>query len=375
MVARNPPMIHIVHVLTRTNVGGPSVMLVDLLEGLDGNRFRQTVVRGASIMSEGDYLASHPISAEVITLRDLQRSIGVFREVRSLIELTRILRRLQPDIVHTHMAKAGVVGRLAALFARVPVRVHTFHGHLLHGYFSPLVTKLFALIERLLRRITTFSVVVGAATHRDLVDHRMITASESAIVLPGAKPGPRLDTQSARTMLELPSDAVVVGFVGRLTGIKRPDRFLRIATKTPRAHFVLFGDGPLRDEVAQQCEQLDNVSLRNFTSDLAMVFGVLDIVALTSDNEGVPLSLIEAAAAGLPTVAMNVGGVSEIVEHGVTGYLADSESELAEVITRLVDDADLRTSLGQQARLAINDRCSMQTYLQIHGALYERLVH
>ena len=242
-------MIHVVHVITRTNVGGPSVMLVDLLRGLDPTRYKHTIIRGAVVDAEGDYLADHPVNSEVITLGQLRRSIGLWRELRSLVQLIRTLRQLRPDIVHTHMAKAGVTGRLAAVMARVPVRVHTFHGHLLHGYFASPVSGIFNTIERLLRRLTTHSLVVGAATHRDLVAARIITQHQSSIILPGAKVITRYGPAAARTELGLAADGVVVGFVGRLAAIKRPDKFLRLAAAIPSAHFVLFGDGPLRNTV------------------------------------------------------------------------------------------------------------------------------
>jgi glycosyltransferase involved in cell wall biosynthesis len=367
-------MIHVVHVITRTNVGGPSVMLVDLLHGLDPTRYKHTIIRGAVVDSEGDYLADHPVSSKVITLGQLRRSIGLWRELRSLMQLTRTLRRLQPDIVHTHMAKAGVTGRLAAVMARVPVRVHTFHGHLLHGYFAAPVSGIFNTIERLLRRLTTHSLVVGAATHRDLIAARIIAQHKSSVVLPGVKAITRYEPTAARTELGLAADGVVVGFVGRLAAIKRPDKFLRLAAAIPSAHFVLFGDGPLRDTVRRDAANLPNVSLREFSSNLALVLGALDVVVLTSDNEGVPLSLIEAAVAGLPVVSMRVGGVAEIVEHGVTGLLADNDVELHDAVARLVTDDALRGSMGAAAQQTVHERCSLTNYLAHHDELYTRLL-
>ena len=367
-------MIHVVHVITRTNVGGPSVMLVDLLHGLDPTRYKHTIIRGAVVDSEGDYLADHPVSSDVITLGQLRRSIGLWRELRSLVQLTRTLRRLQPDIVHTHMAKAGVTGRLAAVMARVPVRVHTFHGHLLHGYFSVPVSGIFNTIERLLRRLTTHSLVVGTATHRDLIEARVIVQHKSSIVLPGVKAITRYEPAAARIELGLAADGVIVGFVGRLAAIKRPDKFLQLATAIPSAHFVLFGDGPLRDTVQRDAATLPNVSLRNFSSNLALILGALDVVVLTSDNEGVPLSLIEAAVAGLPVVSLRVGGVAEIVEDGVTGLLADNDVELQDAVARLVTDDALRASMGAAAQQTIHERCSLTSYLALHDELYTRLL-
>jgi len=367
-------MIRVVHVLTRTNIGGPSVMLVDLLEGLDPARIEQSVIRGAPVESEGDYLAGRALNCEVVTIGGLRRSLGVLGEVRSLFSLVRALRRLRPDVVHTHMAKAGVIGRIAALLAGVPVRVHTYHGHLLHGYFSPLVTRLFTGIERALRGITTHALVVGEATRRDLLHARVVTPGQSSTILPAAKTLQHHDKTTARERLRLPDQAVLVGFVGRLTGVKRPDRFVRLAASVPDAVFVVVGNGPLRDQTVDAARHLSNVVFLDWHDDVSLVLSALDVVVLTSDNEGVPLSLIEAASAGVPVVATDVGGVREIVEHDATGCVVADERGLTAAVTRLVNDASLRRSLGEAARLHIARRCSMQTYLEAHTRLYERLV-
>jgi len=367
-------MIHIVHVLTRTNVGGPSVMLVDLIEGLDRQQFRHTIIRGPGITSEGDYLVQRPVNADVITLGGLHRSLGVVRELQSVWTLTRALRRLAPDVVHTHMAKAGVVGRVAAILARVPIRIHTFHGHLLHGYFSAPLTKLFATVERVLRRFTTFSLVVGEATRRDLLAAHIVTSARSAVLYPGVRnftPAPKTDS---RIHLGLPTDGLVVGFVGRLTDVKRPDRFIDLARAIPDTHFALIGNGPLQATLHAQAAVLSNMTLVDFTADLSVVFGALDLVVLTSDNEGVPLSLMEAASAGVPVVALRVGGVSEIVEHEVTGLLVDHDADLLGSVQRVLNDSQLRTRLSSQANRHIQQRCSMTTYLEQHTRLYQEQV-
>jgi glycosyltransferase involved in cell wall biosynthesis len=366
-------MIHIVHVLTRTNIGGPSVMLADLLNGLDRERFTQTVVRGQTVASEGDYLAGRAVNAEVVTIGGLRRSLGIVDEVRSLITLVRTLRRLQPDVVHTHMAKAGVLGRVAAVLAGVPIRVHTFHGHLLHGYFSRPVTRLFTWIERLLNRITTHTLVVGERTRADLLHARVLRSATSASILPAATPLTRYARDEARTTLGLPTGTELVGFVGRLTSIKRPDRFVALARAIPTARFVVVGDGPLRDDILRSAADLDNLIVLEWSRDVGLVLSALDLLVLTSDNEGVPLSLIEAASAGVPVVAMNVGGVSEIVDHGVTGLLVPDDAALVSSVNHLLQHPNERRALGDHAAARIMERCSMDAYLSSHSRLYERL--
>jgi glycosyltransferase involved in cell wall biosynthesis len=366
-------MIRVVHVLTRTNIGGPSVMLVDLLDGLDGERFTQTVVRGAAVAEEGDYLADRVVRAEVVTIGGLRRSPGLVSELRSLFEMVRTLRRLKPDVVHTHMAKAGVIGRIAAVVARVPVRIHTFHGHLLRGYFPPPLTRVVVFVERVLRRVTSHALVVGEATRRDLVRAGIVTEERSTTIMPAARPLVARERTAARSTLGLPPDAVIVGFVGRLTGIKRPDRFLRLAASVPGATFVVFGNGPLHAEVRRDAANLPNVRLLDWNDDIGLVFGSLDVVVLTSDNEGVPVSLIEASSLAVPVVATDVGGVREIVEDSVTGFVVADDDGLASAVRRLVDDPELRRSMGGRGAVLIAQRCAMAGYLSTHAALYERL--
>lgn len=367
-------MIRVVHVLTRTNIGGPSVMLVDLLRGLDDSRYEQIVVRGPANSNEGDYLEQHPVASRVITLPQLRRAPGVLRELAALLALTRILYRLRPDIVHTHMAKAGVIGRLAGMLARVPVRIHTFHGHLLHGYFPSVVNRAIVVAERILQRITTYFLVVGTTTRDDLMLARVVTGKRSAMVLPGARSLQRLDSMTARTRLGLPVDAVIVGYLGRFTDIKRPDRFIELARSLPDAHFLMVGNGPQWTTVQHEASRLGNVTLLDWTSDLPLVLGALDVLVLTSDNEGVPLSLMEAATAGVPVVSMKVGSVQDIVVNELNGLLARDENELRSAVERLIESGDLRETMGQAGRKLVEERCSMEHYLRTHAALYERLV-
>ena len=364
----------VVHVMTRTNIGGPSVMLVDLLTGLDSLEFKQVVVRGTPHDDEGDYFATRDLAAEVVTLGALRRRVGGLSELRSLFELVRVLRRLQPDIVHTHMAKAGVLGRLAAILSRVPIRVHTYHGHLLHGYFSPIVTRLVTLTERMLGRFTDWHLVVGSQTRDDLCAADVVDESRSTVIVPAAPLIEPRNKYEACRQLGVPSNRPLVGFVGRLTAIKRPDRFLALAATRTDAHFVFVGDGPLRDAVANQARALPNVTLVGWQEDLSVVYGALDVVVLTSDNEGIPLSLLEAASAGVAIVSLDVGGVGEIISDRTTGALVTDEAQLASRLAELLDQPTLRSELAHAAQRDVRSRFTVEHYLAAHTAVYRRLV-
>jgi glycosyltransferase involved in cell wall biosynthesis len=191
--------------------------------------------------------------------------------------------------------------------------------------------------------------------------------------MPAAKPMQRHDRSRARQALGLPEHGVLVGFVGRLTGIKRPDRFVRLARAVPNATFVVVGNGPLRDETVASAATLNNVTFLDWHDDVSLVLSALDIVVLTSDNEGVPLSLIEAASAGVPVVSTDVGSVREIVEHEMTGLVVRDEDALADAVAQLVNDDSLRRTMGERASTHISERCSMRAYLDAHTMLYEQL--
>jgi len=212
-------VIHVVHVVTRTNIGGPSVILDGLLADSSGE-VRYTIVRGETDESEGDYFAHLSDDPRFVTVTGLGRSISPLSDVMAFIRLISTLRKLSPDVVHTHMAKAGVVGRLAAWVTRVPVRIHTYHGHLLYGYFSPWRTRLVVLIERVLRLFTTHAIVVGSAVRDDLIRARIVSDAQSTMIPPGI-PLAILDVPADRCGAS--TDALLVGFIGRLTSIKRPD--------------------------------------------------------------------------------------------------------------------------------------------------------
>ena len=232
MVEHRSRVIHVVHIVTRTNIGGPSVILESLLADPSAE-VRYTLIRGETDPSEGDYFAASAGDPRFITIAGLGRSISPLSDFRAFRRLVTTLRNLAPDVVHTHMAKAGVVGRLAAWIARVPVRVHTYHGHLLYGYFSPLKTRLVILIERSLKFVTTHVVVVGNAVRTDLIDSGLISEVHSEMIPPGVHQ-PATDVLPDRC--GVPNDKVLVGFVSRLVPIKRPDRFVDAAKKLAPHH-------------------------------------------------------------------------------------------------------------------------------------------
>ena len=375
MVEHRPRVIHVVHVVTRTNIGGPSVILDSLLAGASAD-IRYTIVRGETDESEGDYFADRRPDSRFVTIPGLGRSISPLSDLTAFFRLVSTLRSLAPDVVHTHMAKAGVVGRLAAWVARVPVRVHTYHGHLLYGYFSPLKTKVVVLIERLLGLITTHAVVVGSAVRRDLIDAHVVSDGRSSMIPPGISDVGRdiIADRCGATPGKL-----LVGFVGRLTSIKRPDRFVDMARIVSAdrhdIEFLIVGDGPLGDEVRSAVASLPTVHCVGWRREIAPVLVALDVLVLCSDNEGIPLTLIEAAQCGVAVVTTDVGSVRDVVEDGQTGLVTETTPEaLAAAVTRLLDDPALRAKFGSAGRERALSAFGVETAQRRHRELYLRLV-
>ena len=374
-------MIRVVHILTRTNVGGPSVIVSSLMDGLDSRMFQQALLRGEIGNDEGDYLALHHSKMQVHDIRALGRRVAIFDDVRALFALVKKLREIRPDIVHTHMAKAGALGRIAAVFARVPVRIHTYHGHLLHGYFGKGKTFVVVIAERILRVLTTYAVVVGEQVRQDLIKAKIVSALASCSIAPGVSDIQLWEKEKALNQLGLPHNRPIVLFVGRLTSIKRPDLFVdlakRLASSNQGALCVFVGDGPLGEQLRDVAKDAENLCLAGWQKDLGVVYAVADVVVLCSDNEGMPLSLIEASLCAKAIVATNVGSVKEIIEDGVSGVLVPPGDAVAlhAAVSRLLGDAAQRKLFGEYARVHALSAFSPDRSLQAHADLYQQLVN
>lgn len=361
------------------NVGGPALQVVGLTEGLDPERFDQRLLVGDVGAGEADYLELRAPHLTPVRVPGLGRDPRPTGDARAFASLYREMRRFRPDIVHTHTAKAGVLGRGAARAAGVPAVVHTFHGHLLHGYFSPSVTRAVVLTERALAHATTRLVAVGAQVRDDLVAAGIGRADQYDVVPPGvALPQPPTSA-AARALLGLPADGVVVAFVARLTDVKRPDRFVDVARRLAAAHpevtFAVAGEGTLLGELRAASAPLgDRIRFLGWRSDVEVVYAASDIALLTSDNEGMPVSLIEAATAGRPAVTTDVGSAAEVVVDGETGFVVPTDADaLAHATSRLIIDGALRSRMGaaaavRAARLFSRDRLVADT-----ASIYEAL--
>jgi glycosyltransferase involved in cell wall biosynthesis len=342
-------------VVARMNVGGPALQSVMLMRGLPPDRFEQRLYTGFVEPDEADYVDLRAPGLAVHRVPTLGRRIRPADDMRALAALTAEMRRFRPHIVHTHTFKAGTLGRIAATTARVPGRVHTFHGHLLKGYFPPRTVRLISAAESMLARHTDQLIAVGNRVRDDLLAAGIGRAGQYTVVPPGTSLGPLPDSRAARAELGLPAGGTVVAYVGRLTRIKRPDRLAAVAraviAAVPDAVFAICGDGELAAELSSAARDLGrSVRLLGWRADVEKVYAAADLVLLTSDNEGMPVSLIEAGLAGVPVVATNVGSVSEVVRDGSTGLLTRCDADdLARSVIRLLRDDNLRHQMGRAA--------------------------
>lgn len=309
-------------------------------------------------------------------------------DAAAALRLAAIARRFRPHIVHTHTAKAGFVGRTAALAALrpAPVIVHTYHGHVLEGYFGPLRNRVYRSLERRLGRSSDCLVAVSEATATDLVRLGVAPRERFRVIPLGlALDGfESLDPDAGRQLrrdLGIGDDEVVLTFVGRLVPIKRVDLLLRAVASAlagARLRLLVVGDGELAPELEDLCRRLGigaAVSFLGYRRDLPAIAAATDVAVLASANEGTPVALIEAATAGLPAVATRVGGVSEVVteETGVLVPPGNAEA-LAAAITRLARDPELRARLGAAARERALRRHSAPRLIADMEALYDELL-
>ncbi|MDD5556206.1 MAG: glycosyltransferase [bacterium] len=385
-MARRP--LKILRIVTRLNIGGPSVHAITLSAGLPTDRFRTTLACGVPAPGEGDMApAAAARGAVPVIIPALRRDPDPARDLRALARIAILIRSETPDILHTHMAKAGALGRLAArLFPRVRT-VHTFHGHVLAGYFSGPRSRLYLRIERLLARRTDRLVVLSERLRREMLERYRIGSPGRYAVIPLGLDLDRFAGCGAlrgglRAELGIPPRSPVIVLAGRLVPVKDIALFLRaariVADARPDAVFVIAGDGPLRAALEAEASALGLGRRAVFTgwrADLERLYADADVAVLTSLNEGTPVSLIEAAAAGVPAVATDVGGVADVVRDGVSGRLAGSRDPalVARLVEEIVGDPAAARRMGEAGRAFVLGRYGSGRLLADVARLYEEL--
>ncbi len=404
--------IKILRIIARLNIGGPARNAVLLSEGLkaQGSRFKvqgsrlkadfdTVLLCGETPSCEGDmmYIAREK-GIEPVIIKELGRELSLKNDWIAFWKIFKIIRREKPDIIHTHTAKAGTLGRLAGilykithvpcLMSHVSVKlVHTFHGHVFSGYFGRLKSFVFIRIEKILALFTVRLITVSDKLKEELVKKYRIAPEKKIDVV---ELGFELD-DLLRLEPRPESDCVNVGIIGRLVPIKNHKMFLKVISDMGSAcrqgrqgirdkvKFHIIGDGELRRELEGYAGKSgigDVVEFRGWITDLVEIYQELDIVALTSLNEGTPVSLIEAMAAGRAVVATRVGGVADIVKDNETGYLIDSENcaDFADKLSDLVSDYDKRNQFALSGRESVKERFLKDRLIKDTYRLYNNIL-
>ena len=361
----------IVHVIARYNQGGTAGWLNVLIEGqrLEGHE----VVLLAGIVQAKEVEDSRFAELGGFHIQELGRSISIFQDLKVFWALRKMLLEIDPDLINTHTAKAGLVGRLAArsIFKSKIAVVHTFHGHILYGYFGRIQTNIFVQFEKILCRLTDVILVSGLKVKSELVSKKIGRETQFIVIRPGVPPIATLPRNSARQKLSISEDQIIIGWLGRLTEVKRPDRVLELAELFPNFIFLLGGDGELSESLRQKAPK--NVILAGWTNPTD-IWSVSDMALLTSANEAQPISLIEAASAGLPLVGEDVGSVSEVIQNNVNGYLAYDLDSRIKAIQKLASDPELRHQMGEAAKKTAVKLFGVEQFLETHKLAYEKAI-
>jgi glycosyltransferase involved in cell wall biosynthesis len=386
-----------VRVITRLNIGGPSIQAINLSRELHASGFHTTLIHGRLSTGEGDMLTLLPAGdTTFVRVTELVRQVAPLRDLAAIWRIYGVLCREEPDIVHTHTAKAGTLGRLAGILYNVthrrrqPIRlVHTYHGHIFDGYFRSPITRVFLSIERFLAKRTDALVAISPRIKTDLLSTYKVAREDQIHLIPlGFDLDPLLSIDantrhSSRASLGIPYESVVVTTVGRLTAIKRQSLFLEMAQRLEnsggRFVFLVVGDGELRHELEQLGKDLgiaQRVRFLGWRGDLPTIYAATDVFVLASRNEGTPVALIEAMAAGISCVSTDVGGVRDVIIDATCGMVVPSGDveALTNAVASLANSAVARQQMGGRATLVVRDRFREERLVSDIKALYERLL-
>ena len=390
-------MYKILRIHNRLIVGGPSHN-VTLLTAYLSPEFETKLLVGKKDPAEKDatYIADQ-LGLVPIEIKEMRRSILPFYDIIAYFKIKKIIKEYKPDIVHTHASKSGAVGRLAARSCRVPLVVHTFHGHVFHSYFNPFVSKVIVRFERFFARRTDAIIAISESQKHELTEVYKIAPPEKVFTVPL---GFNLDKYSIdqdkkkvifQNKYGFDNNEIIIGIIGRLVPVKNHEMFLEMAaivkSKTNKnIRFAIIGDGESRPLIEKKTEELGlsysyyitnpkqktDVVVTSWETEIDQALAGLDIVVLTSHNEGTPVSLIEAQSAYIPVVSTNVGGVEDIVIDGETGFITEVNEveKFADCVVKLIEDKDLREKMGKSGYENVVKRYSKKRLINDMRNLY-----
>jgi glycosyltransferase involved in cell wall biosynthesis len=373
--------IRVMRVIARMNVGGPAVQVSGLMRGLHATEFDHRLYTGFCAPDEADYLHSVAKDVTAIRIEGFGRRVSLSEDIRAFFSLVKEVRNFKPHVIHTHTAKAGFLGRIASIVSFHPsIRVHTFHGHLLNGYFGSFKKFLVVLAEKILAMFTHQLLAVGDQVRQDLLAAGVGTLEKFSLMPPGLQIGILPNKIASRDFYGISPQKLQCAFIGRVTQIKRPDRFLDVVSEIEvrglDIEFFIAGDGELLESCRARIASEDlPVKILGWQSNIERVLAAADIVVLTSDNEGTPLSLIQAGMSRLPVVTTRVGSVPEVVLDGVTGIITSLNVQaIADALEKLANSAVLRGRMGASAQEFTLSNFGLDRLVDDHEQLYKKLL-
>jgi glycosyltransferase involved in cell wall biosynthesis len=355
--------LRVLSIITRLNIGGPATHVTVADRGLRARGWDTLLAFGTVEPDEAEVDVAS-LDVPFARVASLGRPVRPVADLRAAASIASLIRRHRPDVIHTHLSKAGLIGRSVAMITTPAVRVHTFHGTVFGGYFGESASTAIVRAERFLGARTDAVIALSPLQRAELLDNQIAPEHAIHVVpigLPLARFAGAASTEArseARQRLDIPAEAFVVAAVGRLVAIKRIDRLLEafalVARTVPHARLYLVGGGasrPALEFLAQQLDLTDRVTFVGWSVGTPDWYAAADVIALTSEREGTPLALIEAAAASRPVVATDVGGVADVVVEGRTGFVVppNDTPAFAERLVRLAKDPQLRARLASEA--------------------------
>jgi glycosyltransferase involved in cell wall biosynthesis len=351
------------------------------MRGFNSLEFDHRLYTGFCAADEADYLETVATDVKATRIEGFGRRVSLGRDIKAFASLIKEIRSFKPHVIHTHTAKAGFLGRIASIISLQPsIRVHTFHGHLLNGYFGLLKRMLVVIAEKVLAIFTNHLLAVGDKVRQDLLAAGIGNSKKFGLMPPGLEISQLPNKVESQEFYSLSTTTLQCAFIGRVTQIKRPDRFLDVVSEIKKRgvdlEFFIAGDGELLDPGRERIAREDlSVKVLGWQSDIEKVLAATDIVVLTSDNEGTPLSLIQAGMAGLPVVTTGVGSVTEVVLDGKTGIITSLDvKEIVDALEKLANSRDLRAQMGAAAKEFTLANFGVKRLVHDHEELYKKLL-
>ena len=376
--------IKILRIQSRICIGGPAIHTEILSRYLPQQRYETLVIGGELEQKESSRLRElETKGVRIQIIKSMKRDLFSLHDIKTIIKLYKVIKTEQPDIVETHTAKAGGTGIIAARLSGVPIILHTFHGHVFEHYFNRAKTKLIILIEKFLAKLSTKIIVLSQQQYEDIVQRFRIASSKKTLIIPLGFELERFScikkNGSLKLELGISESDFLIAIIGRVVPIKNHEMMFRVIRQLNqekiKVHLAIIGDGELREKLEKQvCDNYFH--FLGWRYDLENIYSSVDLVALTSLNEGTPLALIEAMAAGVPVVATNVGGVSDIITNGETGFCCkiNDDHDMTEKIKVLLFNKELSYQISQNARQFVLDRYNVQRLIDDMNNLYKNLI-